>query len=154
LRFSLVVILLLLGSFDGNSQKLLFQKNRYRQALYEPGDQLTFRLKGSRTKIFGQILGFEDSLIVFRDFKINPAKISHLYVDAKTRIWFILRYKYSKLLLIAGTGYLFLDAVNSGEFREKTLIISGTLIGAGLLAKIFISERMKIKGRRKLVIIG
>ena len=154
MKFSHIVVILLLCSVCGTAQTLLFQKNRYRQALYKPGDQIAFRLKGDKTKFSGKILGFEDSVIVFQGFKINPKNISSIYVDEKTRIWFVLRYKYARLFLFVGAGYILLDAVNTGEFKRETLIVGGSFIAAGLLAKLLISDRIKIKGRRKLVIIG
>jgi len=134
-------------------QKLLFHKNRYRQATYKEGDRISFRLKNDKSKITGQIIGFEDSLIVFHGFKINPDQISHLYVDSKTKIWYVMRYKYEKIFLIAGIGYSFLELVNEGEVDKETLIISGSLITAGLLAKWLISDKIRIKGRRRLLII-
>jgi hypothetical protein len=133
---------------------LLFQKNRHRQALYKVGDVLSFTIKGNTTKFTGEIRGFEDSVIVFRFYRINPKEISHLYVDDKTRIWYIFRYKYGKVLPIAGAGYCMLELVNTGELTRETLIIGGSLIGAGFLLKTIIGERIRIKGKRKLVIGG
>jgi hypothetical protein len=148
-------IIIVLFSFYSCSfgQKLLFHKNRHREALYKVGDIISFRLKNHDSKISGQIKSFEDSLIVFQNFKVNPNKITHLYVDTKTRIWYVLRYKYEKLFLISGIGYLLLDVLNTGELSKETLVISSSLVTAGLLAKWLISDRIKIKGRRKLVII-
>ena len=136
-----------------DGQKLLFHQSRHKEALYKTGDIISFRLKNNKSKITGQIRGFEDSLVVFRNYKVNPNEITHLYVDSKTKSWYILRYKYEKIFLIAGVGYLLLDVLNTGELSEKTLIISGSLVSAGLLAKWLINDRIKIKGRRKLLII-
>jgi len=110
-------------------------------------------MKNEHAKFTEEILGFEDDLIVFRDFKVYPEDITHLYVDAKTRIWYILRYKYEKIFIIAGIGYLLIDLTNTGKVKEETLIVSGSLVAAGLLAKLLISKKIRIKGRRKLVII-
>ncbi len=134
-------------------QKLLFHKNRYRQALYNVGDVISFRLKGEKLKITATIRSFEDSAIVFPNFKVNPRDITHLYVDGKTKNWYILRYKYEKMFLIAGVGYPLLELVNQGEVVEETLMIGGSLIAAGLLARWLISDRIKIKGRRRLLIV-
>ena len=76
-----------------------------------------------------------------------------MYVDKQTRTWYFLKYKYEKLLLFTGIGYLVVDGFNNKEFTKETLIISGSLIGAGLLARWLISKKIKIKGRRKLVIM-
>ena len=69
-------------------------------------------------------------------------------------IWYILRFMYKRIFVYAGVGYLLLDVLNTGELSEETLMISSSLISAGLLARLLISERIKIKGRRKLIIIG
>jgi hypothetical protein len=58
------------------------------------------------------------------------------------------------VLPIAGAGYCLLELVNTGELTRETLIIGGSLIGAGFLLKTIIGERIRIKGKRKLVIGG
>lgn len=120
---------------------------------YKTGDKITFRLKGDRSRITGLIRGFDDGAIVFKDYRISPAEISHLYVDAKTRQWFILRYKYEKLFLFAGSGFLLLDLVNNGTLEEESLVIGGSLLAAGVLARLLISKKIKIKGPRRLAVI-
>ncbi len=132
----------------------MFKKNNHRFAYYETGDIITFNIKGHPDKISDQIRGFEDSLIVFRFFKVNPKEITHIYVDGKTKSWFVIRYKYEKLLLFAGVGYFLLDWVNTGEVTKETVIIGGSMIAGSLLAKILISKRMKITRKRKLAILG
>lgn len=147
--FSLII------SFECFSQQtLLFHHSRYKEAKYKVGDILSFRLHGDPAKISMQIRGFEDSLIVFSGYKVRPEEISHLYVDDKTKVFYILRYKYKALLTIAGLGYLTLDTVNSGEFRQESVITGGTLLAGGILARYLIGNTIKIKGKKKLVIIG
>ena len=134
-------------------KSLMFYKNKRRQAIYEQGDVLSFRIKTDPSKITDQIMGFEDSLIVFRNYKVNPAEITDIYVDDQTQTWYILRFKYERLFLFTGIGYLLIDGFNSKEITQETLIISGSLIGAGLLCHWLISKKIKIKGRRKLVLL-
>ena len=69
-------------------------------------------------------------------------KISSLYIDEKTK-W-RLRYKIEQLGLITGGG---------GQLSKETLVISGSLIGVGLIGKLLIGNRIKIKGRAKLRIL-
>ncbi len=64
-----------------------------------------------------------------------------------------MRYKYEKIFLIAGIGYSLLELVNEGEVDKETLIISGSLITMGLLARWLISDKIKIKGRRRILIM-
>jgi hypothetical protein len=46
-----------------------------------------------------------------------------------------------------------LDVINTGELKKETLIVSGTVIGVGLLAKLLISNKIKIRGKTKLRIL-
>jgi len=150
------LLALMLGSICGNcfgQKSLLFSKNWRREAIYKTGDVLSFQVKADSRKITDQIIGFEDSLILFKNYKVNPKEITHIYVDKKTSTWYFLKYKWDKLLLFTGVGYLIVDSFNEKGLSEETLIISGSLIGAGLLARWLISKKIKIKGRRKLVIM-
>jgi hypothetical protein len=149
-----LLFLLVITSTNCCSQSLLmFKKNNHRIAYYKAGDVISFRVRGDKSKITDQIRGFEDSVIVFSNYKVSPQEISDVYVDDKTRLWYILRYKYERIFLIGGIGYLLIDVVNTGELNKETVIVSGSLIVAGLLAKLLISKRIKIKGRRRLWII-
>ncbi|MGI4883615.1 MAG: hypothetical protein ACRYFR_01490 [Janthinobacterium lividum] len=133
---------------------LYFKKNAHREAAYSTGDALTFELKGAKTKVSERIVGFEDSLLVFASYKLNPNKINALYVDDKTKIWFILRYKYEKVFFLAGGIFLPIDIINTRKIEPQALAVSGALLSAGLLAKWLISKKLKIKGRRKLLVIS
>lgn len=121
--------------------------------MYRVGDVISFRLKGNHAKITSQITGFENDYIVFKDYKISPSEISSLYVDNKTKTWFILRYKYKKILLFLGIGYTLLDVLNTGELNHETLVVGVSFTAAGVLAGLLIKDSIKIKGKRKLVIL-
>jgi hypothetical protein len=143
--------------FSGNlcfSQELLFHKNRHREAIYKKGDVISFRVRGEDFKITDEIRGFTDSTIMFKDYMINPKEITRLYFDDQTRSWFIFRTKYSRLFIIAGVGYGLIDVLNTGEFDKQTMIISGSLIAAGVLAKLLIPNYFRIRGTKKLIIIN
>jgi hypothetical protein len=151
IRLSITIILFIHAIGVCAQHQLMFQKNRYRVAYYKSGDVISFRVKSDPSKkITAQIKGFQDSLIVFQYVNINPAEITDLYVDKKTRIWFVFRYKYEKLFLYGGTGYLLLDVINTGELDKETVVISGSLITAGLLARWLIPKKIRIRGKRIL----
>jgi len=130
---------------------MLQKRNKNKNAYYIPGDVITFTVNGDKRRISGEIADFKDDVIIFKGFEIQVDEISSLYIDEKTRWW--LRYKIEQLSLIIGGGYLLLDIVNTGELNKDTLIVSGTLIGVGLLAILFIGNKIKIKGRTKLRIL-
>lgn len=135
-------------------KSLLFIKNNSRYATYRIGEDVSFDIAGSKQRITQRIEGFEDSLIVFHTFKLPVNDISALYVDEKTKRWYPLRFKYDKILPIAGAEYLIADAIVSRKIRPNTLLISGLLFGGGLLARKLIGDRITVKGKRRLVISG
>jgi hypothetical protein len=134
-------------------QYLLFHKNNMREAQYFAGEVISFRIKDNDFKVTDQIKGFRDGRVLFDGYEVDPADFEVLYADHKTRVWFAFRYKFVKLTMIAGAGYLALDVINTGRFDKNTMIISGSLIGAGLIGRLFIKERFKIKGEKKMVVI-
>ncbi len=133
---------------------LLFIKNNSRYATYRIGEDLSFDIAGNKQRITQKIEGFEDSLIVFNTFKLPVNDISALYVDEKTKRWYPLRFKYEKILPIAGAEYLVADAIVSRKLRPNTLLISGLLFGGGMLARKLIGRRITVRGGRRLVISG
>jgi hypothetical protein len=130
---------------------MLEKKNKNKIVYYKTGELISFKVKGRKSKITGEIADFKDSVIVFKGFEVHVADIKCLYIDEKTKWW--LRYKIAQLSFITGTGYLLLDVINTGQLNKNTLAVSGTVIGFGLLAKLLISNKIKIRGRTKLRIL-
>jgi hypothetical protein len=140
------------SGYGQGSSFLMFEKNPYRRAFYYVGDEISLQLQGDRQKFTGRIQELQDSVILFEHYRIRVSDITHIYHDDKQN-WYTLRHKISPILLIAGSGYLVLDVVNSREFDRGTLMVSGTLIGAGLLAKLLIPTKTRIRGKRRLKIV-
>jgi hypothetical protein len=138
-------------SFAQRTFLMLQKKNRNKNAYYKPGDKISFRINGSKRKISGEIQDLKDSVIVFRGFEVKVIEISSLYIDEKTKWW--LRYKIEQIGLIGGAAYLALDLINNGQVDKETMAVSGTLISVGLLGRLLIGNRIKIKGRTKLRIL-
>lgn len=130
---------------------MLQKKNKNKTVYYAVGETISFQIKGRKSKLTAEILDFKDSLIVFKGYQVHVDEIKCLYIDEKTRWW--LRYKIAQLSLITGTGYLLVDVINTGELNKNTLAISGTIIGVGLIAKLLITNKIKIRGRTKLRIL-
>jgi hypothetical protein len=130
---------------------VLQMPNPNKNAYYEVGDRLTFYLPGKRSKRTETILGLEDSLIVFRGYTMPVDQITALHIDDQTRWW--LRYKPAQLALMAGTGYILVDALNSRELSEETLAIGGSMIGLGLIFRLLIPNKIRIRRKTKLRIL-
>jgi hypothetical protein len=62
---------------------MLQKRNKNKNAYYKPGDEISFRLNGSKRKISGEILELKDSIIVFHGFQVRVDEISSLYIDKK-----------------------------------------------------------------------
>ena len=151
LLLSLLLSAIANHSFGQQTFLMLQKKNKNKNAYYKQGDEISFTINESKRRITAEIIGFKDSVIVFNGFEVRVTDISSLYIDEKTRWW--LRFKVEQLSLIAGGGYLLLDIINSGELTKETLMISGTLIGVGLIAKVLIGNKIPIRGRTKLRIL-
>jgi len=130
---------------------MLQKRNKNKNAYYKPGDEISFRVKGSKQKITGHILDIKDSVIMFQGFEVRVEEIASLYIDDKTKWW--LRYKVEQIGLLVGGGYLAVDLINTGEVNRQTLIISGAFICAGLLGKLLIGNRIPIHGSTRLRIL-
>jgi hypothetical protein len=137
--------------FSQRNLLMLQKKNKNKTVYYKAGDVISFKIIGNKFKTKGEIVELKDSVIVFKGYEVPISKIACLYIDEKTKWW--LRYKIAQLSLIAGTGYLALDVINTGELKKETLIVSGTVIGVGLIAKLLISNKIKIRGKTKLRIL-
>jgi hypothetical protein len=155
-RRSWLVICILTGMLilsETSAQSTLEFRKGHRVAYYDRGDVISYRLAGGKSKITGQIEGFTDSSIVFRSYEVSLRDVSYIYVDDKTKQWFAFRHKYEKVLLMAGFGYLMLDVINTGELTQDTKWVSLSLIAAGLTTRFLITDRFKIKGRKRLAIV-
>lgn len=148
----LLIVMLHSAGYGQGDSFLLFEKSPHRRAFYYPGDEISLQLRGDRTKFTGQIQELQDSVILFENYRVRVSDITHIYQDRKQN-WHTLRHKISPLLLIAGSGYLVLDVVNSREFDQRTLILSGAMIGTGLLARWLIPTKTRLRGRKKLKIV-
>jgi hypothetical protein len=154
MRSYLITILLLFTLFSGFSQKrilMLQKKNKHKNVYYKPGDDLSFYRKNDKSRITDEILAIDDSVLLFKGYAVPVNDITALHIDEKTRWW--LRYKAAQILLIAGTGYLVIDSFNNHEVSKETLVISGSAIALGLLLKILIPNKIKIKRYTKLRIV-
>lgn len=150
----LVGILMLACNSSFSQNYFLFNKKSYRQVIYKEGDQIAFRIKGSREKVSGKITSINDSVLVLgSSLFVRPASISEIYVDKKFRDWFVIRYKYAVVLPMIGAGYILADAINTKEFDPQTLKIGSAFIIAGVLFKILMPRTIKIRGKHKVAII-
>jgi hypothetical protein len=130
---------------------MLLKKNSNKNAYYSKGDVLSFQLGGEKLKRIGEIIDFSDSTIFFRGYEINLSEIKCLYIDDKTKWW--LRFKIAQLSLLSGSTYFLVDLLNSGQINQATVMVSATLISVGLVSRLIIGNKIRIRGKTKLRII-
>ncbi len=163
-RFAVLLMTLLFSipAFSQRKQELIRQnehrnllmlqkKNKNKNVYYEKGDVISFQINGRKSKIKAEIIDFKDSTIIFQGFEVNVDQIKCIYIDEKTKWW--LRYKTAQLSFITGMGYLALDVINTGKIDKNTLAVTGTIVGVGLVAKLLISNKIKIRRRTKLKLL-
>ncbi len=149
------ILVILLGvSISAHAQKgLIFQKPGKHGVTYETGEIITFNIKTHPYALTDQIMGFEDTLIVFRNYKISPREITYMWVDSKTKDWYFMKFKWSKLCFLVGGGYMLLNLINEGELTQEAAVFSGSLIAAGFITKAILKPRIKIKGGTRVHIL-
>ncbi len=140
------------GCWGQRTLLMLQKRNKNKNAYYEPGDEIAFRIHGSKRKISGEILAINDSLIVLYGLEVRVDRISSLYIDEKTKWW--LRFKLEQIGLLGGVGYFVLDLINNGEVDKQTLVVSGSLIGVGIVGRLLFGNRIKIQERTKLRVVN
>jgi hypothetical protein len=147
IRYFTICFLLLAISDSCYGQKdVLVLRRRNNNTYYHAGDKISFHIEENKSKITGRISDLTDSTIIFESFEVPLSKITWLYIDSRKLL--------PRLLLTAGAGYLFVDLINGGAQIERVLISSGTLISLGLLAKLLIRNKIKIKGRTRFIILN
>lgn len=152
---ALLIAYLLINSYSLiYAQELVFQKKNYRKVSYKIGETISIKSKDLKRKLTGKIIDLQDSIIVFNNYEVNVKNISHIYIDDKTKDWFIFRQKYDKILILTGGGGFALDLINSKKVHQETIIVSSILVGSGILFKVLLPQKMKITHKRKLKIVN
>ncbi len=150
-RFFLLLFpwLILATSHGLFAQYYLVLKKRSRvKHVFEAGESLKFRLKGERFYYEHMMVGFHPDKVRFHYFDLNINEIASLKIPKAGN------YAVSLASQLTITGGVFaLDQLNQGLVMneglgpsEETLLISGGLLGTGLLLKLFKKRKFKIDG--------
>ena len=100
--------------------KLIKTNSRYTyeiQSDYKPGDEISFYIKGYKSKITDEIIDFRDSLILFKGNKIHVNDIVFLHIDQKTRWW--IRYNPGKFYLLPVLRIYYWMLLTAGNSKKK-----------------------------------
>lgn len=137
-----------------HGQFLYFNKKGHRlQAKYKTGDEIGFMLKENDAPYKGQILGFTDSTIVFKNYQFGLDEIKSIKVDEKIASNYMLKYKWHRILIMIGVGYPLIEAVNNQRINRQASFNGLLMIQAGLLIKLMLREYLPLNDKYQLTII-
>ena len=150
LKIFLISLFYFLGISNVSSQNifLLEKPGKIKNYKYYVGDEIIIELKKD-SLIQGKISNIEDFVLIINNFyKVNIKDISAVY---RKRYGFTKLYE---LFLKAGIPYFIIVSINrtiNNEYPvvdKSTIIISGSLIIAGIISKLLIKKKYEIDNKK------
>lgn len=119
---------------------------------YYVGDEIVFYMGGDRWKT--EILSIKsDTIIVTEAGKVPVKNIEAVVVPSRS--WFLRQGAF--VFPVAGVGYFLMDTLNPRNYENgndritaENITISSSLVGAGILCRIFRKKKYKINKRHLL----
>jgi len=147
----IITAVFLICSFNAIAQQyLIVKKRQHTKLVFESGDYIKFRVKGEKHWRKQLIVGFLENGIRFHYFDVLLEDI-----EAVKRPKSSLKAGAANTLIWAGVGYLIIDQFNQFVIRdepvdvnESTWIVSGTLVGIGVLWKLLMRKKYMIDGMK------
>lgn len=150
----MAILISALSTLPLHGQYLHFSKKGHRlQVKYKIGDEIGFKLKENDVPYQGQILGFTDSTIVFKNYQFSIKEIQSIRVDQKIQSNYILKYNVSRVLIMVGVGLPIIEAVNNQRINRQVTFNGMLMIQAGLLMKLMLREYLPLNEKYSLTII-
>lgn len=154
---SILMAILLFSTLQiASAQKFLAldkPAGREKRLRFFEGDRLTFRLKNDPTRYSGIITHLEDQSLYIGDTRVLLSDIDAITIRNRYKDSGILN-SAPFILPLAGLIYFAADGLNPGsKISSGTYIVSGSLIGTGVIIKLFQKKTYRIDGTRRLKII-
>jgi hypothetical protein len=135
---------------------MIIQKvGKVNRTIIRAGETIKFRINDDPNIYQKTIEGFEDSSIVFRNYKIHIKEIRMLKAPLHPRIS-----KYSELLIAGGSILFIADQVNNSivnnepfTFSRGVTIVSTSMITTGILLRFVKKRKFKFPGPHKILLI-
>ncbi len=148
---TIIIFLLSYGSIVAQSSLILKKRNKV-IAIFKEGDRLRFQLTGERFYYNHMITGFAFDKVRFNYFDLRLEEIGILHVkNPKKNIANVIY----RLGIQGGVFFLLIDqlnqvVINGDDFgpSDQTYLISGSMIAAGLLARLFVKKKFKTDGTK------
>lgn len=153
MKFLFFTLVLFLAAAEVSSQYYLELKRRTKVIQrYQAGDEIQFKLKGEKYFNKGRIIGFSDQKIKLRFSEIAISEIQTIRVAENSRYGVELL---SNAAITAGVFFILIDQGNQLLVQDEglgpssqTLLISGSLVGGGLLLKLLQKKKFSLKNTR------
>ncbi len=164
-RKTCLIILLVIGwlpllAQQGSGPYLLLKKSgTSKQVVFREGDQIRYRMRGEDHFRKGLILGLRRDTVRFHYFEVPLSDFE--VIDISSHNFQNFHYSHGgDKVIIAGVLFLAADFVSQklirdeeGELSPATYAISGGIIGAGFLMKLFHKRKFRPGGRYIIDII-
>lgn len=155
MKYILILFFLTSGVFSFAQKQLVLLKGQKVLLRLYPGDEITFKVRGSKTKRISYINNlFDTALVAHRDV-ISLHKIERLYFDRGNLLNVV-----GGLFVIGGLGYVAIDQLNmvavhkqSFQIHERVGIPAAILVGAGLPMMLVRKKSQKVGGRYRLIVV-
>jgi hypothetical protein len=155
MKYILVIFFLSSGIFTFAQKQLILLKGQKVLLRLYPGDEITFKERGSKSKRISYINNlFDTALVAHRDV-ISLYKVERLYFDQGNLLNVV-----GGLFVIAGLGYVAIDqlnlvAVNKQSFQidEQVGVPAAILVGVGLPMMLVRKKSQKVGGRYRLLVV-
>jgi hypothetical protein len=119
---------------------------------FRDGDHLRYKLKGDDQFHRSLILGFSDSTIIFNSYQVPLRDIE--VIDIRKESFGGFQWAQLGFLgIISGGLFLVIDSINN-DFSPQTGIISGSLVGSGVLLTQLKKRRFRPGKKNKMEIIN
>jgi len=142
-------------SVSGQNMLIIHKPGKVKKIIILHKTVISFQLHNDHRKFKKEILSFEDSSIVFDNFKIPVKEISMLKIPLNP--WLN---KNSVILMTAGVVLFAADQLNNSVINDNdpslndgVTIVSGSLVLTGFLLRLVQKRKYKFPGKRKLILI-
>jgi hypothetical protein len=152
----IVAIVFLASALRAFPQKqlILIKGEKVLLRLY-PGDEITFKVRGSNAKRISYINNlFDTALVAHRDV-ISLYKVERIYFDQKNFLNVI-----GGVFVLAGVGYVAIDQINlvlvnkeSFQVDKSVGMPAAVLVGLGLPMVLLRKKSQRIGGRYRLMVV-
>lgn len=153
--FLIISMLLSATKFCYGQKQLLLLKGEKVMARFNPGDEFTISLKGSKTKIRSYVNNLFDTAVLVHRTLVPLHKIDKIYFKQSGVVNLI-----GKFLVVGGVGYFLIDQFNvivvdgnKASLNDNVTNTSVAMVAVGLPMLLIKKTAHRVRGRIKLMVV-